>query len=311
MKKKLGIYVFSGTGNTFKCAKIYAKALSEEYEATIIEIKLADIKNSSIPNPNEFDLLGFGYPIYGFNPTWLFVKYLKALPKLDNKIPTFFFKSSGEPLHVNDGSSSKSMRILRRKNYDILSERHIVMPYNMIFRHSDEMAKMMYKYALGYIEEHSQSIKELKHEKLGTNIFNHMVSGIVRIIWPFSHLHGPAFKVDSKKCIKCQKCINNCPCNNIYINKKGVIRFHTNCSLCVRCSFLCPTNAIKIGWLNNWKVNGDYKVEKLLKDESLNDNALELCSKKMYKVYHKYFEKLDTLFEQKHIDLNEMILKYN
>ncbi len=295
--KKLGLYVFSGTGNTLKVAKLYENELKDLYETKIIEINLKDIKEGKIINPNDFDLVGFGYPIYGFNPTWLFTKYIKSLPKLDNTKPAFFFKSSGEPLHVNDASSMKCMRILRRKGFDILSERHIVMPYNMIFRHSDEMAKLMYEYALGYVKDHALSLKELKHEKIKANVFKHSVSGIVSIINPFSHVHGPMFKVDNKECIHCMKCVNNCPCNNItYDKEKNKFKFGNNCALCVRCSFNCPKNAINIGMLNGWKVNGDYKVEKLLADNDVKDNALETCSRKMYKVYYKYFKKLDAIF---------------
>ena len=67
------------------------------------------------------------------------------------------------------------------------------------------------------------------------------------------------------KCVNCNKCVNTCPHNNIYI-KNDKIKFHHHCDMCMRCSFFCPTNAIKIGFLEGWKVNGEYKFKEIEKD---------------------------------------------
>ena len=74
--KKAVIYVFSGTGNTRLIADLYKQNLTE-YETTVYDVKMK--KNVSavsgktffefeaFPDPREFDLVGFGHPVYGFN----------------------------------------------------------------------------------------------------------------------------------------------------------------------------------------------------------------------------------------------------
>ncbi len=38
-------------------------------------------------------------------------------------------------------------------------------------------------------------------------------------------------------------CVRNCPKGNIIFENGGVV-FHSNCILCLRCIYICPSNAI-------------------------------------------------------------------
>ena len=46
----------------------------------------------------------------------------------------------------------------------------------------------------------------------------------------------------SDKCIKCKKCVNICPTNNITLNEK--ISFSNKCMFCLACLHNCPVQAI-------------------------------------------------------------------
>jgi NAD-dependent dihydropyrimidine dehydrogenase PreA subunit len=48
-----------------------------------------------------------------------------------------------------------------------------------------------------------------------------------------------------KNCVKCKKCENICPANNIKVNQK--VKFGSECYLCMRCIHQCPKEAIQIG----------------------------------------------------------------
>lgn len=69
------------------------------------------------------------------------------------------------------------------------------------------------------------------------------------------------FRVDAKKCVRCMKCINECPENNIQY-KDSKFRFGKNCCGCFRCSFNCPEGAIHIGMLDPMRVNGPYEFDR-------------------------------------------------
>jgi len=51
------------------------------------------------------------------------------------------------------------------------------------------------------------------------------------------------FKVDETRCVKCGKCVKDCPTENIKLENKNV-SFNSHCISCVRCFHRCPFNAI-------------------------------------------------------------------
>ena len=145
----------------------------------------------------------------------------------------------------------------------MVAEHHIVMPYNMIYRHTDEMAKQMWIYAHALVDMHSRALLDGKREKVKRPFYQSMWVAPVRFLeQKFAHLHGPAFKVNRNKCVGCNRCVNVCPQNNIKF-KDGKFKFGHECVLCMDCSFGCPANAISIGVFGLWKVNGSYHVTSL------------------------------------------------
>ena len=51
---------------------------------------------------------------------------------------------------------------------------------------------------------------------------------------------------DSKKCIGCKLCVNNCPVNAITFHKKGKIYFDMGkCIYCGLCRDVCPVKCIE------------------------------------------------------------------
>ena len=155
---KVILYVFSGTGNTLKVASLFKKYMN----ADVTVYRISE-KSGKAPSPEEFDLVGIGYPIHAFNAPEPVLKFAKSLPEVSYR-RAFIFKTSGEGLHLNDCSSQKCIKILTKKGYDVTLERHVVMPYNMIYRHSDAMAKQMWIYAKAYVNLICRELESFKRE---------------------------------------------------------------------------------------------------------------------------------------------------
>ncbi len=298
--KKAVIYVFSGTGNTRLVADLYKKNLSE-YETTIYDVKMKKVSADSsrfefqpFPNPNEFDLIGFGHPVYGFNIPKPFDDFINLLPKLENPKKAFVFKTSGEGLYINEFSSQRLISKMEKKGFEFVSDRHYVMPYNMIFRHTPEMVKREWLYAKAYAKLSCDEIQQGKVDKVHINPFFRFWVPLVRIEWIYYPLSAPfSLKVDMKKCVKCQKCVKNCPLNNISFDGKK-FEFGHNCTMCTCCSFNCPTSAISIGILNGWKINGSYHIEKTAADENIASPEIGKNYSGLHPwLYKKYYRKLD------------------
>ena len=192
-------------------------------------------------------------------------------------------------LYVND-SSSFSIREVLGREFHIISERHYVMPYNMIFRHPDAMVKHMVNYMRRLVQLHVQSILSGQHERFRPMPLRHLISMILRIEWIYARAQGRYMKA-GESCSGCGLCVRSCPMDNIRM-EKGRPVFGNDCVLCVRCSFSCPDDAISIGLLNGWKVNGPYDFGRIMDDGSIDDT---IPVNELSFLYRGYYKKADRL----------------
>lgn len=293
------IYTFSGTGNTMRISRLFA----QEFERNGVETLLYNIgKDGEIPNPNNYDFVGFAYPIHAFNAPPNMLRFVRGLPNADelgnarkgNECKGkeyFILKSSGEPLKLNNISSGKLNKILRRKGYRLRSEYHYAMPYNMIFRHTDDMAAKMWDTAQALAPIEAREILDGKEHKLWRFPFGGAIAFLFRIEHPAMRVNGKMFRVDKDKCVMCGMCEKNCPQNNIHI-KDGKFRFGNECVMCARCSFSCPTDAFNIALLNSWRVNGAYSFKPSEEPQSNKHNRY--CAKAYTRYFAEAAEKIKT-----------------
>lgn len=274
------IYYFSGTGNTLKMCRRFV----DSFEKSGVQCVLFDVASADVvPTPDDFDLVGFAYPVHAFNAPYIMYKFVRQLHCASKK-DFFIVTSSGEPLQLNNASSIHLCDKLKKQGFgQLTNEYHYVMPYNMIFRHTDVQAQKMLKVAEALIPLDAAEVIARKNSLLKRPPFGRLISWALRIEHPAMKVNGRCFKV-TQDCVKCMKCVNNCPVGNIsYDEQSEKFRFGGNCIMCTRCSFSCPKDAFKIGVLNGWRVNGAYNFE--TPDQS------QVCRKPNYckKAYSRYF----------------------
>lgn len=187
---------------------------------------------------------------------------------IDGKLPTVI---------VSHGLNSNG------KNAKVESVWHYIMPYNMIFRHTEARAWQMVDTMRKLVPlDVRQYFVEGKHHTLHPLRGTSVLTAAFRIEHWFSHVNGKHFRV-TKDCIHCMRCVRNCPTDNIEF-REGKIRFHDRCILCTRCSFNCPKDAIRIGLLNGWRVNGPYRFRPPAGQEP--DKHANFCRRS----YERYFQ---------------------
>ncbi|HAE89307.1 MAG TPA: 4Fe-4S ferredoxin [Clostridiales bacterium] len=282
------IRVFSGTGNTLKCAERMKDRLMELGEECVLSlIESGKEILSALP-----DTLIVGYPIHGFNMPYNVMDFVKGLPSVkgtprEKSVKVYFLKSSGEPLRINNNSSHAAAKILKKKGYVVLGEFHYVMPYNMIFRHTDELAAKMYLAAKKRVVKDAETIARGEEHFIKRTFGSLLASGVCKVERPGMRFSGRFFKVDEKKCVHCGKCEKSCPVGNIKI-KDGKFTFGKMCVGCMRCSFLCPTDAFTIGIMNCMRVNKKY-------DFNADASKAEICNY-CKKSYERYFLETETKY---------------
>ncbi|MCI5745880.1 MAG: EFR1 family ferrodoxin [Erysipelotrichaceae bacterium] len=282
---------YTGTNNTqYLCKELEKKLKNDGHIVDIFKIK----SDSDIIDTSSYDYIGLSYPIYGFNSPMPFNKYLRKL-KFNKNQKYFIFKNSGEVFAMNNTSSRVIKRIMKKKKSIFVGEYHFVMPYNIHFRFEDEFIYQAFKYNEKLLEV---MLYNINHDILyypKSNLLYEIASFFVSIQKIGGNVNSFFYKVDNKKCNKCKLCIANCPHNNIKI-KNGTIKFSHHCDMCMACSFFCKQDAISIGFLNNWKVNGAYDFNKI---ENMQDDIkpyITSNSKGFYKCFIKYFENIDNMY---------------
>ncbi len=247
-------YVFSGTGNTARvCERVMAEWRAAGNEATLCRIRA----DEPAVDPDGFDLIVVGYPVHAFNTPASVLGFLKKFPKRKGEKPAYLLRTSGEPLGLNDASGITPARILARRGFRVKGEFSFVMPYNIIFRHSDKMAARMWQAGEGKSSDAVRVMAAGEGKRPSVNPFKRAVSFVLRIEHAAMPLLGRTFRAKKKSCIGCGKCAKVCPQGNITMSD-GKPKFGGSCVGCMGCAFTCPKDAVRISLLNAWRVNGAY-----------------------------------------------------
>ena len=281
------IYCFSATGNTARVVKEYEKNLQEQGVEIVVRKISNRLENYSV---DDFDMLGIAYPIHGFNAPENVLKVAEQLPSTDGK-DVFIVKTSGEPLKLNDISSIRLEKILKKKGYHVANEYRYAMPYNIIFHHSNGMASLMARTMEKLAVVHCDEIMRGVESKPKHNPFDGFVAWLFRIEHKAMPLIGKRFSVDKDKCVGCGKCESVCPKGNITI-EDDLPNFSKKCVGCMACAFYCPTDAVRTSILNGWRVNGEYDFDSVPEYE--NGKHKNYCRK----AYNFYFENAEKLWEE-------------
>lgn len=283
-----GFYAFSGTGNTMRVCRLLADELNGLGAKTNIERIFA---GSELSDPNDYDGVVIAFPVHAFNAPTALLEFLKTLPKYERGKgkPVWLVRVSGEPLGLNRAAGILPKRILKKRGYAVKGEFSYVMPYNIIFRHSDGMAARMQNAACLLAKRDAQTIfaGEGKLDRNGP--FRRFVSFVLRIEHTAMPILGKRFKA-GKDCTGCGACVKLCPRGNIEI-KDGKPVFHKSCVGCMACAHLCPHDALKISVLNGWRVNGAYRFG----GEPATDK--EVC-RYCRRAYLKYFREAEKLAQE-------------
>ena len=284
---------YTGTYNTrWLVGRVGERFTAEGHEVTAVEIT-----SKTPPVATEgFDLIGFSYPIYGFNAPRPFESYVKKLSfRRGQKF--FIFKNSGETFAMNNASSRLLLRRMRGAGAEFLGEYHFVMPYNIHFRFEDDFVREILDYDRKLIEVMLHNLKKGVVRRIESRPLYDLGAFFVGIQKIGGNVNSFFYRVDADKCTLCGKCARECPHENITL-KDGRVRFAHHCDMCMRCSFFCPRDAIHIGFLEGWRVNGAYDLDALSAMGPPSVPYITEGSEGFYRCFIKHFAEIDSQYEE-------------
>jgi flavodoxin len=120
---KVGIIVYSQTGNTYEVAeKLEEKISSSDHTVKLDRITIqgkpsaTDIKFENKPEVGPYDVIVFGAPVQGFNLAVVMKKYLEEIGSLNGKkIHLFITKGMSNKWSGGNGAIKKMKKISEEK----------------------------------------------------------------------------------------------------------------------------------------------------------------------------------------------------
>lgn len=237
------IFYFSGTGTT-KLAIEYIAANVHN-----IDFHFHDMNDSKMPDPSQYDLLGFASYAQSFNPPEYVENYIKKLTGTEKK-HAFVFNTFG---FINGNTLSSLAQCVKSIGCRVIESFAL---------HTPESSPIMIRYKITSenspnekeMQKFNNFIKELdfKISKISTGeviqeivikrnrIFS--IIGKSRSIKSLSDI-GEKY-VNQEMCLKCKMCIKKCPYHAVNCDS-GYPKFdEKKCKSCFICYNLCPTQAI-------------------------------------------------------------------
>ncbi len=246
------ITYFSATGNT----KYLVDKLAKEIKIKPSDIHAIDELNQPKIKFNEHVILM--YPIHGFNPPRTVMRFVKNLTKASIKKVSLVAVGCNN-LWINDAVSTKLRKSFEKASVQIIVDEIIAMPLTLVMDFPAETKTEVVKKAetslLEIIHKISSEDSSVRKVKLKSKI----IHSIGKLESPAARLFGLELHA-KKSCTSCGICWNNCPENNIKEGKKSKPKFGFSCSMCMRCVYSCPEQAITPYISKFLTIKGGYKL---------------------------------------------------
>lgn len=265
------IFYFSGTGNSLYIAKSIAEQNNENLVSITATIR--EDKEHYEYKLKDDELIGVVYPIYAWAPPKQVLQFIEKL-KLSNYNDNYIFTVA--TCGANIGNTIEVLdKTLKKKNLHLNSGFSVVMPNNYIIS-GDVDTKEVEASKLLKAEEVIYTINDtIKHRKkdvyqIKKGFMPKILTSIVNPLFNKHAINTKKFYVNDK-CIGCGLCEKVCNCGTIKVQEKPI--WGNNCSQCLACIHLCPTNAIQYG--KGTEKKGRYKHPKI----TVEDMAVNKTSK--------------------------------
>lgn len=257
MFEKVDIFVYSGTGNTYKTAQCIGSAAKQK--GMDYDIKMIDVHaKPGEYKPEKNHLLGLMAPTIGAIQPMSFFNFVIRLPQGQGQ--KVFLASTGAwtkvgplflPGYVGFGLYLAAL-ILLIKGYGIVGITGFGMPHNwttLIPPYWKKLESKINREIGTSTEGFILDILSGKHvfKRIGDLVFTILIFPLPILFILLGHLFLAKTMFSGYSCNGCGLCARNCPKNAIRMyggkNKRPYWTYH--CEQCMRCVGYCPNKAVE------------------------------------------------------------------
>lgn len=291
MPKSIGLFYFSGTGNTQVVAELLETAL-KRHGAQVTTARMEHVLQGRARfEPEAYDIVGIGHPIHGLDVPRIVYDFVDALPQVEGK-RTFIFKTAADFISVNNGASKTAIKRLRRKGYDVFYDRIICMPSNWAIGYDDAFSKQLCYVAIAKTEHMAGEVLAGQERKLRINPLLRWGAKLISRGEDLGARFFGRMLTVSDACVDCGICGDNCPTNNIR-REDGKIRFGYDCVFCMRCIYACPQQAIAPRFGTFCVLKDGYDIRAIIANAGLEGNFVTEETRGFYRHFWRYIRNAD------------------
>lgn len=250
----MNVIYFSGSGNTKRCAELFAgatggKAVSIESAEALEILKGADNNQEASQTITAATELALAYPTHYSDVPKIVKDFVAQNGALFKGKKVFVIVTMG--LFSGDGAGVGA-RLLKKQGAKILGGLHLRMPDSIgdvpMLKKPMEKNLAIIKQTEQKIARAVESTKNGRYPKDGLNFWNHLAGLFGQRLWfiPTVKALRSKLKIDASKCSGCGACAAGCPTKSITIQKGKAVFAPGNCTICYRCVNRCPARAITL-----------------------------------------------------------------
>lgn len=285
---KVGIFWFSGTGNSKYVAELLQKSFEKKnYSVDLLALETF-VNKKTIPATADYAYCVIVHPVHAFDTPPIVYDFIKLLPKSSNMKTVLLKTAAGGEEYINRAVSNRTAKALEKKGYSVQYDRTFPMGSNWLYSLGEDINRGFISIAKDKIDHTVNDIISGKNRRPHTNIvFRSIVHAMyLSYRWLMLPFISKDLTVKKSTCNNCGKCVRECPTENI-IEKDGRIAFKWSCISCMKCLYSCPKNAINYRLMKPFKLKDGYNIDETPISKE------ELHKSKAYKNFKKYFENIE------------------
>ena len=249
--EKIRIDYHTGTG----CSKLVAELLTEKLKMNNMDVVVHRIVRDQIIGTQKLDNINYYimiFPVHSFNapkPVYEWIRHL-----VGNGCKTAVISvSGGGNIITNSASRYKTVKLLKKSNFNVIFEEMVRMPNNWMKVPDEKKYKRILANLPQKIEIISQTILTQRKSKKIIYWSDYLVSALGELEKKGTRNFGNGIKI-SESCNGCGLCAQNCFSSNIQIehqltagsSPKPIIG--NRCDMCLACIYNCPQKALQPAW---------------------------------------------------------------
>lgn len=234
MKEAMGIFYFSGTGNS----KYVAEYLHHAFDRSML-IKISDEVKSKAKY--TFEIIGIVVPTYYLGVPKMVFEFLE---RADIQNCDYLYVITTKGWSMSGGAIKQLQKLLSNKGLTIDYGQSIVMPYNDFdFGKVDSKEKQMIKLNASerllekIVDDITGKKKKIQKEPMSVLTYKRHAKFLKEV-----NAFDKYFSY-TDACNGCGLCVKTCPAENIELHKEKPIWLH-HCESCLACYNYCPNRAI-------------------------------------------------------------------